>query len=116
MHKFLIAMGLALGVAGTASASPAPVHVKDASTVDQRGVRTLEFTTVVAARPHAVWQSLTNAETYKKWAAPVAFFDFRVGGQVEVGYDPSAKAGDPRNVKQEVTSYLPERMIAFHNI
>lgn len=115
MRMIMIAAAAAL-VAATGVAASAPARVRDISSVDAAGVRTLEFSTVVAAPPAMLWQALTDAATYRKWGAPVAFVDLRVGGMLEASYDANAKRGDAKNVKQEIVAYLPERMIAFRNV
>ena len=64
----------------------------------------------------AVWKALTDQAAYRAWAAPASFIDFRVGGLVEVAFDPKGKAGDPANLKQQITAYVPGRLIAFRNL
>jgi uncharacterized protein YndB with AHSA1/START domain len=70
----------------------------------------------IHAPVHAVWLALTEEASYRAWAAPVSFIDFRVGGAIEVAFDPKGKQGDPTNLKQQITAYVPERIIAFRNM
>ena len=116
----LISMGAAVMVAAlggpAAWAAEVASPVVDTSFVNADGTRTLQKTIVVQASRAAVWQAFTDADSYRQWAAPVAFIDLRLGGTIEVSYDPEDKAGDPNNVKAEILSYLPGEMISFRNV
>jgi uncharacterized protein YndB with AHSA1/START domain len=118
MRRLLIAAA-ALALAGGARAEGAKTDlaaVHDTSSVDQTGARLLQDTVRIHAPVHAVWRALTDQSAYRAWAAPVSFIDFRVGGRIEVAFDPKGKAGDPTNLKQQITAYVPERLIAFRNM
>ncbi|MFL5298065.1 MAG: SRPBCC domain-containing protein [Phenylobacterium sp.] len=115
---------LALAAAGCLlAAGPAAAHaaadlaaVRDTSTVDQTGARLLRDVVMIHASPRAVWKALTDQAAYRAWVAPASFVEFRVGGAVEVAFDPNGKAGDPGNLKQEIVAYMPERLIVFRNV
>jgi uncharacterized protein YndB with AHSA1/START domain len=120
---------LLLAAAGLALAGAAPLDaawadgakadlaaVADTSSVDQTGARLLQDTVRIHAPAPVVWKALTDQAVYRVWAAPVSFIDFRVGGSIEVAFDPKGKPGDPTNLKQQITAYVPERMIAFRNL
>lgn len=89
--------------------------VRDTSSVDPTGARLLQDTVRIKAPPAEIWRALTDQAAYRAWAAPVSFIDFRVGGMVEVSFDPRGKPGDPGNLKQKITAYVPERLITFQN-
>ena len=89
--------------------------VRDTSSVDPTGARLLQDTVRIKATPAVVWKALTDQAAYRAWAAPVSFIDFRVGGSVEVSFDPKGKPGDPANLKQKITAYVPQRLITFQN-
>ena len=111
----LIAAALAL--AGPAEAQGTDLAaVRDTSLVDQTGARLLRDEVRIAAPPAVVWAALTDQAQYRAWVAPASFIDFRVGGAVEVAFDPKGKAGDPANLKQEIAAYVPERLIVFRNV
>ncbi len=115
----LLLLAAALSVAGVARADGSKADlaaVRDTSSVDQTGARLLQDTVTIHAPVHAVWRALTDQAAYRAWAAPVSFIDFRVGGAIEVSFDPKGKQGDAANLKQQITAYVPERMIAFHNL
>ena len=113
-----LAVLAALALAGPAAAQSKAdlAAVRDTSTVDQTGARLLCDVVTIKAPPAVVWKALTDQATYRAWAAPASFIDFRVGGAVEVAFDPKGKAGDPANLKQEIVAYAPERLIVFRNV
>ena len=109
---------LALGAgAGHAQASKADLAaVRDTSSVEASGARILQDTVRIHAPAAAVWRALTDQASYRAWVAPGSVIDFKVGGRVDVTFDPKAKAGDPPDISQEIIAYLPDRMIAFRNL
>jgi len=106
----------ALSGAGLAQgAADASGGVRDTSLVDQTGARLLRDVVRIHAPPSAIWRALTDQATYRRWVAPASFIDLRVGGSVEVAFAPDGKAGDPGNLKQMITAYVPERLLVFRN-
>ena len=69
----------------------------------------------VAAPAADVWQWIASAEGWKSWAVPSAWMDFRRGGEVETSYDPTARRGDPANIRTRILAYVPGRMIALQS-
>jgi uncharacterized protein YndB with AHSA1/START domain len=112
----LAAAVLSLGAARAGEAKSDLSAVRDTSSVDQTGARLLQDTVTIHASVHAVWRALTDQAAYRAWVAPVSFIDFRIGGAIEVAFDPKGKPGDPANLRQQITAYVPERMIAFRNL
>ncbi len=118
MRGWLV-LAAALSVAAVARADGRKADlaaVRDTSSVDQTGARLLQDTVRIHAPAATVWRALTDEAAYRAWAAPVSFIDFRIGGAIEVAFEPEGKAGDPANLKQQITAYVPERMIAFRNL
>jgi len=117
MRRLILAAALAaLAGAANAEASKADLAaVRDTSSVDATGARLLQDTVRIKASPAVVWTALTDQAAYRAWAAPVSFIDLKVGGMVEVAFDPKGKAGDPANLKQKITAYVPNRLITFQN-
>lgn len=60
-----------------------------------------------------VWSAFTTAEGLVSWMAPVAATDLKVGGIMEASYNPSAKIGDPANIKNRIISYVSESMLSL---
>ena len=109
----------ALALAGAARADGAPADlaaVRDTSSVEASGARVLQDTVRIHAPAAAVWTALTDQATYRAWVAPGSVIDFRVGGRVDVAFNPQAKAGGPPDLSQEITAYAPGRMLAFRNL
>jgi uncharacterized protein YndB with AHSA1/START domain len=115
---------LLLAAAALSLASPAPAEgsradlaaVRGTSSVDQTGARLLQDTVRVQAAPAIVWKALTDQAAYRAWAAPVSFIDLRVGGLLEVSFDAKGKPGDPANLRQQITAYVPGRLLVFRNL
>src|ERR1019366_6817771 len=63
-----------------------------------------------------VWKALTDQQAYRAWGAPASFIDLRVGGLLEGGFGAGAKPGDPANLKQQITAYVPDRLLVFRNL
>jgi uncharacterized protein YndB with AHSA1/START domain len=120
MRRLLLLAGLAaLTLAGAARAEGSKADlaaVRDTSSVDQTGARLLQDTVRIHAPAAVIWTALTDQAAYRAWAAPVSFIDFRVGGAIEVAFDPRGKPGDAANLKQQITAYVPGRLIAFRNL
>jgi uncharacterized protein YndB with AHSA1/START domain len=113
----LVAVVLSLAGAARADGSKADLAaVRDTSSIDETAALLLQDTVRIHAPVHAVWRALTDQAAYRAWAAPVSFIDFRIGGAIEVAFDPKGKQGDPANLRQQITAYVPERMIAFRNL
>ncbi|HLZ73935.1 SRPBCC domain-containing protein [Phenylobacterium sp.] len=110
------AVSLTAGAALADGAKADLAAVRDTSSVEASGARILQDTVAIHAPAAAVWKALTDQASYRAWVAPGSFIDFRVGGRVDVAFDPKAKAGDPPDISQEIIAYLPGRMIAFRNL
>lgn len=118
----LVVVALAVAAAKAQEApAPAPAAPADDQVVDTSydapdGTRVLRQSIVVPATPAEVWATWTTAEGWKRFAVPVAFVDFRVGGIIETSYRADATAGDPANIKNRVLSFLPLRMLSFQAV
>jgi uncharacterized protein YndB with AHSA1/START domain len=110
---FLFAHAAAAG--GAAAPSKAP-DVADTSFVTADGARTLQQSVVIAAPAASLWKAFADTEEFKRWNAPVAAVDLRVGGVQEASYDPKRALGDPDNIKNRIVTFLPGRLIVFQNI
>jgi len=113
---FLVPLAVALPGGGLAQPAADATEVRDTSFVDQTGARLLRDVVRIHATPSAIWRALTDQTTYRRWVAPASFIDLRVGGSVEVSFAPNGQAGDPGNLKQMITAYVPERLLVFRNV
>ncbi|HEY7900817.1 MAG TPA: SRPBCC domain-containing protein [Caulobacteraceae bacterium] len=123
MKHQILALGLGLIIAGpalaqataTATAVKSP-DVVDTSFTTADGQRDLQQSIVIDAPVAVLWRSFTDAVEFKRWNAPVAAIDMRVGGSLEASYNTRHAIGDPDNIKHRVITFLPERLIVFQNI
>jgi uncharacterized protein YndB with AHSA1/START domain len=119
LARTVLAAVAALALAGAAKADGSKADlaaVRDTSSVEASGARVLQDTVRIHAPAATVWKALTDQASYRAWVAPGSVIDFRIGGRVDVAFNPKAKAGDPPDISQEITAYLPGRMIAFRNL
>ncbi len=90
--------------------------VSNSSFVEPGGGRVLQLSIVVNAPPAAVWEAFATSKGFSTWAVPVAWVDFRVGGMMESSYLPTAKPGDGENIKNQIVSYVPGRLLSIRNV
>lgn len=77
------------------------------------GARVLRHEVLVPARPEAVYEAFTTSKGLMSFAAPLVSIDLRTGGVWESSYAPGAELGDPRNIRNEVLSYVPTEMLSI---
>lgn len=98
----------------------ATVAAADGVDTDERtlpdGSRVLRQAIVVDAPVEQVWAVFTTSDGWESWAVPFAHVDLQVGGLIETSYDPSARRGDPGNIRNRVLSYLPYRMLSIQAV
>jgi hypothetical protein len=106
-------------LAWTACAATAfAAQVADTSYVAPDGTRVLRHEVVVAASASDVYQAFATAEGWRTWAVPFAEMTpaFGVGAVLETSYNPAAKIGDAKNIKNKILAYIPNRMFAFQAV
>jgi uncharacterized protein YndB with AHSA1/START domain len=108
MRRLVFLLGFLL-----ACASASAQTVENTSYVSPAGERVLQHQAVVNASLADVWKAFTTSEGLRSFVAPVAQIDFRVGGIWEASYNPQAKIGDPGNIRNEIITYVPLRMLAI---
>ncbi|HYD45688.1 MAG TPA: SRPBCC domain-containing protein [Phenylobacterium sp.] len=90
--------------------------VENTSFTEPSGDKVMQLSIVVPAPRAEVWRAFTTSEGYRSWATPLAAVDLRVDGIIETSYLADAKLGAPDNIKNQITAYVPERMIALRNV
>jgi uncharacterized protein YndB with AHSA1/START domain len=80
------------------------------------GSRTLITEMFVPAAPEIVWQAVTTAEGWKRWAVPAAWTSPVDPDLIETAYDPAAKPGDPNTIQQRFLARLPRRLVIFRTV
>jgi uncharacterized protein YndB with AHSA1/START domain len=113
----VLAAWLAL-LAGAARAGEPPQapDVSDTSFATADGARTLQQSIVIDAPVAMLWKAFTDPAEFKRWNAPVAAIDLRVGGSIEASYNPKSPLGDPDNIRHRIITFLPERLVVFQTI
>ena len=100
----LLALALALAAACPAAAQTA---------AEADGSRTMAVEAWVPAAPADVWQAVTTAEGWKRWAVAAAWYV--APDLLETSYDPDARPGGANNIQQRIVAALPGRILVFRN-
>ena len=56
---------------------------------------------------------IATDEGIKKWLAPVAILDLRMGGTLKTNYNETAKIGDKGTITLGIVSYIPSEMLTY---
>ena len=102
-------------------AKPAPSWrdfpgVSNTSYVDAAGQKALQLSMDIPAPPRAVFEAFTTEAGFKSWAVAVARIDLRTGGEIEASYDPKAAIGDPNNIRNQIVTFIPDRLLVLRNV
>jgi uncharacterized protein YndB with AHSA1/START domain len=108
-------VSLALSAVLLCSAS-AQAQMKNTSFRDAQGHRVQQLEVVVAAPVAKVWDAFTTDKGFTSWAVPVAHITLGNDGMMESSYLPTAKIGDPDNIRNQIVAYVPERLLVIHNV
>ncbi len=102
----------------TGQLPPTPTGVVTRSeTVNDKGVRAIKATTVIAATPAQIWRDFESGEAWKRMGVGFVKVDaMKVGAVIETNYQADGKAGDPGNIKNEIVFAWPERLLAIRNV
>ncbi len=90
--------------------------VSNTSYVDAAGERALQLSMDIPAPPRDVFEAFATSEGFKRWAVAVARVDLRTGGEIEASYDPKAAIGDPNNIKNQIVTFIPDRLLVIRNV
>jgi hypothetical protein len=69
--------------------------VQNTEYVTSTGEKELRIEFTIPVNKQEAWNLLATADGWKKWAAPVASVDFRVGGQFMTNYDSASLSATP---------------------
>ena len=98
-----------------AAAQPA-VGIEVARTLEADGTTTLVHEALVDASPAAVWQAISTAEGWMRWAVPVAWTSPAEPDMLETSYDPADTPGSPSTIKQQFLARIPGRLLVFRTV
>lgn len=115
----VIAATLTLAFAGGAQAAASWRDfpgVENSGFVETGGDRVMQLSIVVPAPRAEVWRAFTTSDGYRTWATPLASVDLQVDGMIETNYDAAAKLGSADNIKNQITAYVPQRLLVMRNV
>lgn len=116
--KSVLAAAALLALAACATAQPAPptATIVGTSFVEADGARAIQMSAWLPASPADVYRAIATVDGWKSWAAPSAFGEIKLHGELETSYDAAAKASNPANIKQEFLAVVPDRLVVFRTI
>lgn len=114
--RILVLVAVAALLSGGAAAAQSASQLQDTSSVEANGHRIIQLSLEIPAQPSEVWTALTTSEGWRRLGVGFASVDFRTGGIIETGYAADAVAGAPGNIRNQITAYVPGRMLAIRNV
>jgi uncharacterized protein YndB with AHSA1/START domain len=108
----MVSAAIALGLA--ASAADPALTLEERVAAD--GARTQVFTIAVTASRDEVWNALTTAEGWKRWAVPVAWQTSSNPLVIVTSYDAKAAPDGPQTIKQQFDRLDPPNSLSFRTI
>lgn len=112
----LVLVAVAALLSGGPAVAQSASQLQDTSSVEANGHRIIQLSLEIPALPSEVWTALTTSEGWRRLGVSFASVDFRTGGIIETGYAADAVAGSPGNIRNQITAYVPGRMLAIRNV
>ena len=81
-------------------------QVTNSSYVTSYGEKVLQLSIIVPLDKMAAWELFTTDEGLKKWIAPVAKIDMKVGGSIITNYDKTKTIYDSTSIKLDIINYI----------
>jgi uncharacterized protein YndB with AHSA1/START domain len=88
-------------------------QVSNTSYVTQYGDKVLQLSIIVPATVKEVWKLFTTDEGLKKWIAPVAKIDMKIGGSIRTNYDSNKTVDDSSSIKLDIINYIEYEMLTL---
>jgi len=88
-------------------------QVTNTSYVTQYGEKVLQFSIVVPADIPETWKLFTTDKGLKRWIAPVAKIDMRIGGSIRTNYDERKTIDDTTSIKLDIINYIEYEMLTL---
>jgi len=88
-------------------------QVSNTSYVTQYGDKVLQLSIIVPATVKEVWKLFTTDEGLKKWIAPVAKIDMKIGGSIRTNYDSNKTVDDSSSIKLDIINYIQYEMLTL---
>lgn len=114
--RFLVLAAAAILLSGAPAAAQSASPLQDTSSVEANGHRIIQLSLEIPAAPSEVWTALTTSDGWRRLGVGFARVDFRTDGIIETSYSADAVAGSPGNIRNQITAYVPTRMLAIRNV
>ena len=105
-----------IALAAAALPGPAAAQVAVGKTREADGTTTLVHEALVDAPPAAVWQAISTAEGWMRWAVPVAWTSPAEPDMLETSYDRADTPGSPGTIRHQFLARIPGRLLAFRTV
>jgi uncharacterized protein YndB with AHSA1/START domain len=115
MKRVIFAAALALSGPSLAHAA-LPAGVTDSSYTAPDGSRAMQESIEIDAPAAVVWKLFSDPATIKASGVADAWVDLRNGGSLDEALFPDARAGDPRNIRHQIITYVPGRLMVLQNL
>lgn len=83
------------------------------SFIAANGERFLRFEIIIENTITETWKLIATEEGIKKWMAPVAILDLRIGGMLKTNYNETAKIDDKGTITLGIISYIPSEILTY---
>ncbi|HEU4574931.1 MAG TPA: hypothetical protein VFS36_08000 [Chitinophagaceae bacterium] len=88
-------------------------QVTNSSYVNNYGEKVLQLSIIVPLDKMAAWELFTTDEGLKKWIAPVAKIDMKVGGSIITNYDKTKTIEDSTSIKLDIINYIQQELLTL---
>lgn len=87
--------------------------IMNSSFIAANGERFLRFEIILDTTIAETWKLIATEEGIKKWMAPVAILDLRIGGMLKTNYNETAKIDDKGTITLGIISYIPSEILTY---
>ena len=108
MKKIVFVIVLGFLIAGNLNA-----QVANTSYITQYGEKVLQLSITVPINVKEAWKLFSTDEGLKKWIAPVAKIDMKMGGSIRTNYDQTKTVDDSTSIKLGIINYIEYEMLTL---
>jgi uncharacterized protein YndB with AHSA1/START domain len=108
MKKIVFVIVLGFLIAGNLNA-----QVANTSYITQYGEKVLQLSITVPINVKEAWKLFSTDEGLKKWIAPVAKIDMKIGGSIRTNYDKNKTVDDSTSIKLDIINYIEYEMLTL---
>ncbi len=88
-------------------------QVTNSSYTTHYGEKVLQLSITIPLKKEEVWKLFTTTDGLKKWIAPVAKIDMKMGGWIRTNYDLSKPFDDSTSIKLDIINYIENEMLTL---